>query len=265
MGYMTNKTILLTGAAGGFGQEYIRQLLTHQSNVIVTDMDASRLEDMVNRSASSIPGRKGNVLGLFASDLSTKGGCEWVYAECKKITARVDILINNAGMINYGYFHEIPYEAWEKLLRVNLLAPMHLTSMFVRDMLQRGYGHIVNMSSVAAFVPTSFETPYTVSKCGLLGFGMALYGELKKKGIHVTNVYPFFANTPLLQSPSYSRQKPKKLPRLLLDEPAMVVRKAIQGICRKDLHVYPGFYAKLFHLVAKLHATIGFVPMEKQD
>jgi short-subunit dehydrogenase len=188
---MKEKIILLTGAAGGFGQEYIRQLLREGAQLILTDMDADVLEKKAAEIKGQCPGASGSILGIFASDLLTADGCEQIYKKCKEISPRVDILINNAGILTYGYYHEAPASRLYSLIQINVIAPMHLTSLFVPDMLAARSGQIVFMSSVAGFVPTSFETAYSTSKFAIRGFGMAMHGELAKKGIKVTNIYPF--------------------------------------------------------------------------
>ena len=257
MTYLYKKKIVLTGAAGGFGKEFIRQLLDKGADLILSDMDAQTLETRKTPSGSP-----GSILHVVEADLSSPEGCEKLYSDVKERAGDIDILINNAGMLTYGYFHDAPVESFYKLMQVNTLAPMHLSSLFAKDMLNRKSGHIVFLSSVAGFIPTSFETSYSVSKFAIRGFGMALYGEVAKMGISVTNIYPFWANTNILNSPSYGKKRAKRVPSLLIDSPEKVVTAAVKGIEKQKLHVYPGFFAKATWWINKVWPLIGSQPVQ---
>lgn len=257
MAYLENKKILLTGASGGFGTEFTRQLLEKGARLILSDIDRKTLPSA--QSHSTLPG---GIIGRIGADLSTPEGCEALYSEVKKTAGDIDILINNAGILTYGYFHEAPMDSFYKLMQVNTLAPMHLTSLFAPDMITRKKGHIVFLSSVAGFVPTSFETSYSVSKFALRGFGMALSGELATAGISVTNIYPFWSDTNILNSPSFGNKRAKRVPSLLIDSPEKIVTQAVRGIERRKLHVYPGFFAKATWWASKLWPIIGRQPVQ---
>lgn len=209
MSELTGKIILLTGACGGFGREYTRRFLAEGARLILTDINEEHLKVFVYETTRMHPG--GKVLAMIGSDLSSIEGCNELFRKCQEITPHIDILVNNAGILTYGYFHETPVEAWSRLIHVNLIALMHLTSLFLPVMIARGKGQVVLMSSTAGFIPTSFETAYSVSKCAVRGFGMALADEVKSLGIDVTIIYPLWSGTAILQSPSYGSKRAKKL------------------------------------------------------
>jgi uncharacterized protein len=245
--------VLITGAAGGIGREYAYQLLELGCNLILTDLDVDRLAAMAREILECPGSRRGSILGLVEVDISQPQGCTSLYERCRELAGEVDMLINNAGMITYGDFQDVPQEQWEALMQVNLLAPMRLTFHFLPDMVRRGKGHLVFMSSVAGFVATSQGTPYSCSKFGLRGFGMGISGELKDKGVDVTNIYPWWVKTELLKSTEYGKARIDKLPfpGLLVDKPERVVREIIRGIRNQKLHVYPGIYAKLAYQASR--------------
>lgn len=255
---LNGKKVLLTGAAGGFGREFTRQLILKGARLILSDIDEQSLSF-----ASTLPGASGSVIHTVCADLSSAQGCENLYSCVRKATGDIDILINNAGMLTYGHFHETPVDSFYKLMQVNTLAPMHLTSLFLTDMLKREKGHIVFLSSVAGFVPTAFETSYSVSKFALRGFGMALSGELPKSGISITNVYPFWADTNILNSPSYGNKRAKRVPSLFIDSSGKIVAEALRGIEKGKLHVYPGFFAKATWWLNKFLPIIGKQPVQE--
>jgi short-subunit dehydrogenase len=251
--------VLITGAAGGIGREYARQLLNQGCRLILTDIDGVRLKAVAEQALDAAPAAAGVIAGLIEADISRPEGCTGLHEKCLELTGDVDMLINNAGIITYGDFHEVPRDRWETLMQVNLLAPMRLTYLFVPGMVSRGRGHIVFMSSVAGFIPTTQGTPYSCSKFGLRGFGMALSGELKSKGIQVTNVYPWWVGTDLLKSQEFGTAEIGRLPLpgLLVDRAERVVREVIWGIRKDKLHVYPGAYAKGSWLISKVSPLIS--------
>lgn len=255
---LNGKKVLLTGAAGGFGGEFTRQLIQKGARLILSDINEQSLCPRM-----SMPGGPGGIIHTVCADLSSAEGCERLYASVKEAVGDIDILINNAGMLTYGHFHETPVDSFYKLMQVNTLAPMHLTSLFLSDMLKRKNGHIVFLSSVAGFVPTAFETSYSVSKFALRGFGMALSGELSKSGISVTNIYPFWADTNILNSPSYGNKRAKRVPSLFIDSSEKIIVEAIRGIEKGKLHVYPGFFAKATWWVNKFWPIIGKQPVQE--
>lgn len=258
MTYLKNKKILLTGAAGGFGVEFTRQLLNKGADLILSDYAKERLP-----AYKPLPETQGNIIHTIGADLSKPDEIEKMYAEVKRSVGHVDIIIHNAGMLTYGYFHDTPVDSFYKLMQVNTLAPMHITSLFLKDMLQRRNGHLVFLSSVAGFVPTSFETTYSVSKFAIRGFGMAVSGELSKLGISVTNIYPFWADTNILNSPSFGSKRAKRVPSFLIDAPQKIVAAAIRGIEKRKPHVYPGFFAKATWWASKLWPIIGRQPVQE--
>ena len=242
---LKDKVIFITGAAGGLGREYARQFLKLGARLILTDVNEEALNSGAKEIENAAAGASGKIIGTFAGDISTAEGCHYVHRKCEEISKDVNILLNNAGIINYGYYHEIPEDKMELLMNVNLLAPMRLTHLFLPRMVACRDGHVVFMCSVAGYIPTSFGTPYSASKFGIRGFGMGLCGELKKLGIAVTNIYPSWVNTALLKSPEYGNASGVgKLPSVLAEKPENVIAQAIKGIRKQKLHVYPSHFSR---------------------
>jgi len=245
---LNNKIILITGAAGGMGQEMVISFLNEGCQLILTDIDYEELAIFVN--STLYP--KGKVLGYFAADISSAGGCSEIYEKALKISPYIDILVNNAGIALVGSFVNIPDERWLKLIEVNLLAPMRLTKKFLPEMIERKAGHIVNMVSVTGFMGAGSLVPYSTSKFALSGFGESVYNDVSEFGIKVTNVYPSFTRTKILHSEQYGYSETKYVPDLLIGEPSQVVKKLIKGIKQNKLYVYPGLISKFLHLLKRI-------------
>ncbi len=251
MTQLKDVVVLITGATGGFGQELTRQLLKAGSRLILTDLEVDILEQQVAGIQQEIS--TGEVLACLVADLSTSEGCDLLYKQVQALSTPIDILINNAGIAVFGRMDEVPQQQWERLMYVNLLAPMRLSSLFVADMIARRSGHIVNISSVAGWVAIAGLTHYSTSKFGLRGFSEGLLDEVKLYNIRVTAVYPFFSRTPILQAKRYGTlaEQAEDIADHLITDPAVVMRRTIQGIEHNQLHVFPDRIAYTAHLLKR--------------
>ena len=243
--------VLITGAAGGFGQELTRQLLMAGSRLILTDLDTANLHQQVKMIQQEVA--TGEVLACLSADLSSREGSESLYHQVKALNIPVDVLINNAGIAVFGRMDEVPAEKWERLMQVNLMAPMRLSTLFAADMIARQKGHIVNISSVAGLSASAGLTHYAASKFGLRGFSEGLFNEVKAYNVKVTVVYPFFSRTPILQAQRYGTLAAgsQDLPESWITDPANVMRETIRGIVRNQLHVYPDAIAKNINILKR--------------
>jgi short-subunit dehydrogenase len=248
---LEGKVVLITGAGGGFGREMIRQFLEAGSYLILADREHTALHAAASTIAARMrPQRQGKLLGYIAADLSSAAGCDDLYQQSRAIAPQIDLLINNAGIAVGGPFTAIPQEQWERLMQINLLAPMRLTARFLPEMIARGSGHIVNVSSSAGLVGTPGIAAYSAAKWGLRGFGEAIANECDGHGIVVTTIYPFFARTPILDAPQFGVEK-QTLPSWILYEPQFVVAALLDGIRRNKRHVYPGWIPKIIAWVQR--------------
>lgn len=246
MSFLRDRVILLTGATGGLGKEMVKQFTKEGSKFILTDINEEALTNLKKENPRS------KILFSFASDLSTKEGVNKVYETIKAQNIEVDFLINNAGLASIGSFITTPEDVWEKQYAVNLLAPVRLTKLFLTDMLKRESGHIVNIASVASYISSPGLSTYSSTKHGLRAFGEALYEELRSTRIRITNIYPFFTNTPMMQSPQYGMKEKKQIPFFLLSTPEEVISELIYGIKRDHLHVFPGLIAKTAEFMSRM-------------
>ncbi len=260
MGKLTGKTILITGANGGFGREFTEQLLKEGAGLILTSRNETALRTFAEEAKRKYA--TGDVIAVIGADISTTDGCRELYAKTKAMVPEIDILINNAGLLTYGYFHETPVDAWRKVLQLNLFSTMELTALFLPDMIVRKQGQIVFLSSTAGFIPSSYQTAYSVSKFGVRGFAMALADEVTPFGVDITVIYPFWSDTDMLKSPAFGTKRPKKLSPRMVVSPEKIVRTSIRGIKRQKRHVYPDMFAKIFWWINKVYPMIGRQPME---
>jgi len=247
---LRQKTVLVTGASGGFGRHMTGQLLAKGSNLIVTDLHAEALDDLKADFSQSA----GSIRATIAVDLSTQQGCRLLADDCDEKYLRPDVLINNAGIAVAGRHDHVPGDRWETLMQLNLLTPMRLCSLFLPHMIARGEGHIVNISSLAGWVGAANLSSYVASKFGLRGFGEAIAADLGEYNVRVSNVYPSFSRTPILHSEQFGMEERKAVPEQLISEPADVVAAIIKGVEHDRLHIFPD------KIALRVHYLKRFVP-----
>ena len=148
---------------------------------------------------------------------------------------------------------EVPTEKWEQLMQVNLITPMALSALFVRDMIAREKGHIVNISSLAGWFAPAGLAHYSASKFGLRGFSEGLLNEVKAYNVKVTAVYPYFSRTPILNSPRYGTlaRSDRDFPVELATDPARVIKETLKGIIGNRSFVLPDATARQVYYVKR--------------
>jgi len=241
---LANKTVLITGAGGGFGRELARQFRGAGAKLILTDVNDQALHGAVEDAGDDL-------VTSVVADLASEEGCAAVVETCTSQNVVADILVNNAGIAVAGRLDHVPRDHWETLMQLNLLAPMRLCDRFLPGMIERGSGHIVNVSSIAGWLGSRGLSSYCASKFGLRGFGVSLAADLEDTGVHVTNIYPCFARTPILDSPQYGYEERRSAPDYLISEPRDVVARMIDGVRRNRLHVFPDKHARRIRFLTR--------------
>lgn len=186
---------LVTGAGSGIGREIALKLAQQGCHVVVNDIAREGAE----RVAEEIR-QLGRQALVIVADVSNASDVDRMCREALETLGRVDILVNNAGICIFGRLEDIPKEAWEKILRINLWASIYTTRALLPQMLKRGTGHIVYVASAAGLVGTGLSVPYNTTKAGLVGFAESFAAQVLSKGIGVTLVCPAFVKTPLFQT-----------------------------------------------------------------
>ncbi len=241
---LTDRVVLITGAGGGFGEEMTKQFKAAGSRLVLTDLNQRALRHVIDIAGDRL-------VAAVAADLATEEGCGVIAGTCTARDVVPDVLVNNAGIGIGGRLDHMPRERWETLMQLNLLAPIRLTNLFLTGMVERGSGHIVNISSLAGWIGAPGLSTYCASKFGLRGFGESLSADLEDTGVVVTNVYPCFSRTPILDSPQYGYEEKRAVPENLISEPADVVANIVKGVRKNKLHVFPDRHARRIHYLKR--------------
>lgn len=175
---IAGSTVLLTGATGGLGHSIARRLAAEGASLVLTGRRSDVLEPLASET--------GGV--AVAADLSDRDAVARLAAE----HAHVDVVVHNAALPGSGPLDDYEVEQIDRVLDVDLRAPIVLTHALVPAMRARNRGHVVFISSMSAKVPTRDASLYAATKLGLRGFSQALRSELRGTGVGVSAVFPGF-------------------------------------------------------------------------
>jgi short-subunit dehydrogenase len=175
---ISGASVLLTGATGGIGQAIARAVAARGGKLLLTGRRADVLEPL----ASELDAR------ALAVDLVEPSEVDRLASEA----GEVDIVINNAALPATGALDSFTMEEIDRALAVNLRSPIALTHALLPDMIRRGAGHLVYISSLSGKAATPVSLMYTTTKFGLRGFAAGLRIDLRESGVGVTTVLPGF-------------------------------------------------------------------------
>lgn len=194
MSNIRGKTALVTGASSGLGVDFATILAEHGCNLVLV----ARREDRLRTLATDLTKRHGVQAQAIAMDLSPLGAAEALYDRLAAQNLAVDVLINNAGFGIHGPFLDTPWEREEEMLRLDIVSLVHLTKLFVRDMVKRDDGYVLQIASIGAYQPTPTYATYSAAKAFVLSFGEALNYELRHTRVKMAVLSPGVTATEFL-------------------------------------------------------------------
>ncbi|RDI99669.1 acetoacetyl-CoA reductase [Dyella solisilvae] len=195
----TPRVAVVTGGLGGLGTEICRQLAEAGHQVIAVDLPAR--EERLQAFHESLADLNGAVK-YEPADVSQFDSCADLVARVEQRHGSVDILVNGAGITRDTSLRKMTPQQWHDLMRVNLDGVFNMCRNVVEGMTTRGFGRIVNLSSVNGQTGQFGQTNYSAAKAGVHGFGMALARETARKGITVNTVSPGYCDTALVAAVS---------------------------------------------------------------
>ncbi|MGH2739067.1 MAG: SDR family NAD(P)-dependent oxidoreductase [Actinomycetota bacterium] len=193
---------VVTGGSRGIGPYIAKSLLARGAKVTLTARSAGDLE-LVERSFQS----NGHVASV-AADVNEAKDRRRIF-EAAQESGPVDILVNNAGMEVLGRFPDFTPEDVHRIVTTNLESTIQMTLLAVPGMLERGHGQVVNIASLAGKVPLPYNSVYSATKFGLVGFSLSVRSELRGTGVGVSVVCPGY----VVEAGMYARHGEKKKPR----------------------------------------------------
>lgn len=194
-----NKVVIITGAGSGIGRETAILFAKEGAKVAVTDIDEKAGKETVNEIIKALeqdPDCKGDA--FFAKlDVSNREQARQVVQDVLNRYGEVDVLINNAGIVQDALVTKMTEDQWDKVIDVDLKGPFQMVQAVVDDMIKHGNGEIVNVSSIVGIYGNVGQVNYAAAKAGLIGMTKTLAKELGKKGVRVNAIAPGFIHTPM--------------------------------------------------------------------
>ena len=190
-----DKTVIVTGAAGGIGAAICTRFGREGAQVIVTDVNAEGAEATVQALRS-----EGLRARAFASDISTREGCVALIENVTATEGRIDVLCNNAGINRRGALLSLSPEDWRLSFAVNLDAMFHLCQAALPQMIAQGGAAIVNTASQWGLYPAPNHIAYNVTKAAVASFTQNLARDYAPQKIRVNAVCPGEIHTPMLEA-----------------------------------------------------------------
>jgi short-subunit dehydrogenase len=182
---LRNQTAFLTGAASGIGRSLAKSLAAQGCHLFLVDIDETRLRTLEQELATSHVR-----VFIRRCDICDQTDVSKCIQEAWTSTGGIDLLINNAGIAYYGQTEFMTQTQWDRIMSVNLLAPIQITQELLPLMMSREEPHIVNMCSVSGLVAGGRFAAYHTSKFGLVGFTEALRAEYGRRGVGVSAICP---------------------------------------------------------------------------
>lgn len=188
---MQERRVLITGAGRGIGREIALRFAAAGATVVVSSRTQSELEAVADEIEAA-----GGAAHAITCDVTDPGQVSRLAATVRERMDRTDVLVNNAGAVGSHKFLTHPDELWHKMLAVNLTSVYYVTKAFAGDMVEQGWGRIINVASVASKVGGKYIAAYTASKHGVLGLTRALAVELAPT-VTVNAICPSYVDTPM--------------------------------------------------------------------
>lgn len=229
MNFYQNKTALITGASSGIGAEFARVLARKGCDLILV----ARREDKLQKLAEELSARYNVSAHVIAQDLAEEWSSRAIKRAVDERGLCVDILINNAGFASQGHFETLSAERLHAEVMLNVMAVVDLTRAFLPAMIERKAGIVVNVASLAGFLPMPTQAVYGATKAFVLSWSEALWAENRERGVKVLALCPGATDTEFFNRVGKDVEAPK-------DSPAFVVRAAMKGLSHGEMTVVPG-------------------------
>lgn len=228
---------LVTGASSGIGREIAKYLSALGHEIVAVARDKGKLESL--QQELKTPAR------LLSADLSSPRNCKNLFEAVEK--ENIEILVNDAGFGLYGNFDETDLERELEMIGVNVEAVHILTKLFLRQMTERDFGYIMNVSSLTAFIPGPHMAAYYATKAYILRMTKAVQEELtrRKSHVHVSVLCPTAVCTNCQRVAGVEFAVPNQ-------RPEFVAKAAVDGMLRGKKMIVPGADAKAAKLLLRL-------------
>jgi uncharacterized protein len=241
-----NQYALITGATEGIGLQLAKTFAEHGYHLVIV----ARTKETLNRTADSLADTYGINVIPIAKDLFEPEAARELYDEVKSHGVTIQILVNDAGQGVYGLFAESDLEKQLKIIQLNISSLTVLTYLFLRDMLERNEGKILQLASIVSEIPAPLQAVYGGTKAYVLSFTEALINEVKDSNVTITALQPGATDTDFFNKAG--AQNSKIVTESKLANPADVARDGFNALMKGDDKVVSGMKNKIQSVLSNL-------------
>ena len=238
-------TVLITGTTSGIGAAFAEKFARERNNLVLVSRNKAKLQ----RQQAELQSRYQVSVECISCDLAENGATELIADKARELGLSVDVLINNAGFNETGYFTDTRLSEELDMIQVHIKVLTALTKLFLPGMIERGYGRILNVGSTGAYMPCPCDTVYAATKAYVLSFSNGLYQELIGSGVTVTCLCPGATQTRFAEKAHINNTL---LFKIGVMQPEVVAKIGYKSMLRGKRTVTAGLYNKLLGLSAKL-------------
>ena len=263
--YWNNKIVLITGGSSGIGLAAAKQLAAAGAHIWLI----ARRRDVLEAALKEVEAARRNtsqLCGFFSADVSDADQARQMVEHVIETAGVPDVIINSAGDTQPGYVEELELDVFERLMQVNYFGTVYVTKALLPEMLKRGSGHIINISSMAGYLGVFGYSAYCATKYAVTGFSEVLRAEMKPHGIHVSVAFPPDTETPQL---AYEEPfKPAETKAISGNAKALSAEKVADAILQQAekgrFLIFPGTDSRLFYLLTnKLPKSLVFALLDQ--
>ena len=191
---LSGRGAVITGGGRGIGRAVARALAARGARVVVSARTRDEIEEVAAELRTA-----GHEAHAIRCDVSDEASVAGMAGEALKRLGTVDILVNNAGIARSNPVKRLPLEEWNQILAINVTGTFLCTRAFLQGMIDRRWGRVINVASVAGLRGSRYIAAYTASKHAQVGFTRALAAEVADQGITVNAICPGYVDTPMTE------------------------------------------------------------------
>ncbi|HEY6133638.1 MAG TPA: SDR family oxidoreductase [Rubrivivax sp.] len=229
-------TALITGASSGIGEALARCFAAGGYRLVLVARGEAKLRAL----AGQLTAEFGVQAAVHAADLSQPAAAALLAAALRRKRIAVDVLVNNAGVLEQGPFAAMAAERHQALIDLNVSGLTAMLGHFVPPMLRRGQGRVLNVASIAAFQPVPTLATYAATKAYVLSLTETLAEELAGTGVTVTALCPGITATTMLTKATAANPQLAQLPRMMVSEVDAVAREGYRACLAGEVISVPG-------------------------
>lgn len=253
------KFALITGATSGIGYELAKLFAADNYNLVLVARNEQNLKEVADEV------KQGNAITVhtIAADLFLPEAAKEVFDKTKQLGITIDVLVNDAGQGEWGRFHKTDLQREIDLVQLNIISLMSLTKFYLKEMVERNSGRILQLASSVSKAPTPYLAVYAATKAFVLSFSEALVKELEDTDVTVTALLPGATDTDFFHKAKAENTVTYKETGLY--DPADVAKGGYEALMNGDATVQPGFNNKVQNAMSTLLPDSAVASnMEKQ-